>query len=241
MKVQKGETKIVRIAALLSLVLALVLGFGLVSNREASAGVPAKLPSAAKPASPASVASKLDQAVLQDTANGKSASFIILMADQANVTAGYSMRDQNARGWYVYSTLSQHAERSQADIKAALRAQGISYQSFWVANMLVVSGNRSLVDAMAARPDVAKIEANRSFRGIDDPVGADNAVPSDTKDTPYTVEWGVQNVNAPQVWAMGYTGQGIVIGNQDTGMRWTHNAIKAHYRGAKGTPRPHFG
>src|SRR5204863_4688990 len=120
---------------------------------------------------------------------------------QANVTAGYSMRDQNARGWYVYNTLSQHAERSQADIKAALRAQGISYQSFWVANMLVVSGNRSLVDAMAARPDVAKIEANRSFRGIDDPIAAADAVPSN--DAPNTVEWGVQNVNAPQVWAMG--------------------------------------
>jgi subtilisin family serine protease len=38
---------------------------------------------------------------------------------------------------------------------------------------------------------------------------------------------------------MGFTGQGIVIANQDTGMRWTHAAIKPHYRGWNGTTADH--
>jgi subtilisin family serine protease len=38
---------------------------------------------------------------------------------------------------------------------------------------------------------------------------------------------------------MGFTGQGIVIGNEDTGMRWTHNAIKPHYRGWNGVTADH--
>src|SRR5205823_12283752 len=46
-------------------------------------------------------------------------------------------------------------------------------------------------------------------------------------------------VNAPQLWAMGFTGQGIVIGNQDTGMRWTHNALKPRYRGWNGSTADH--
>src|SRR5438128_3529062 len=175
MKLHIGGIRTARLAAVVSFTLAIVIAF-LGANSPASAGVPAKLPSAGKSASPAS---KIERAVLEDTANGKSASFIILMADQANVTLAYYMKDQNARGWYVYNTLSAHAERTQANIRAALRAQGIAYQSFWAANMLVVNGNRTLVDAMAARPDVGKIESNRSFRGIDDPVGANNAVPAD--------------------------------------------------------------
>ena len=46
-------------------------------------------------------------------------------------------------------------------------------------------------------------------------------------------------MHAPGVWALGFTGQGIVIGNQDTGMRWTHNALKPHYRGWNGSTADH--
>ena len=41
------------------------------------------------------------------------------------------------------------------------------------------------------------------------------------------------------MWALGYTGQGIVIANQDTWMRWTHNALKPHYRGWNGSAADH--
>ena len=41
------------------------------------------------------------------------------------------------------------------------------------------------------------------------------------------------------LWALGFTGQGIVVGNEDTGMRWTHNALKPHYRGWNGTTADH--
>jgi hypothetical protein len=38
---------------------------------------------------------------------------------------------------------------------------------------------------------------------------------------------------------MGFTGQGLVIGSADTGVRWTHNALKRHYRGWSGTQPNH--
>ncbi|MFZ0917510.1 MAG: S8 family serine peptidase, partial [Candidatus Udaeobacter sp.] len=45
--------------------------------------------------------------------------------------------------------------------------------------------------------------------------------------------------HAPQVWAQGFTGQNIVIASADTGQRWTHNALKPHYRGWDGTTADH--
>src|SRR6185312_12062650 len=41
------------------------------------------------------------------------------------------------------------------------------------------------------------------------------------------------------VWELGFTGQGIVIGSADTGVRWTHNALKPHYRGWDGVNADH--
>src|SRR5437867_1306078 len=57
--------------------------------------------------------------------------------------------------------------------------------------------------------------------------------------SPATIEPNITKINAPPVWAMGYTGQGIVVANQDTGMRWTHQALKPHYRGWNGSSADH--
>jgi len=36
-----------------------------------------------------------------------------------------------------------------------------------------------------------------------------------------------------------YSGQGVVIGGQDTGYEWYHPALKEHYRGWDGTTANH--
>lgn len=223
-----------RRAGLLAVALLCVLFVAMMLSKEesaASAGVPA---SPVKMASSAEALSKISAELLQDTANGKSAPFLVLMDDQANLTAAYGMKDHDARGWFVYNTLTQHANRTQAGIRAMLQARGVTYRVFWISNALFVTGDRALVESIAARPDVRKIEDNRPYKAID-PI-RNVSTPANS---PAAVEWGVQNVRAPQVWAMGYTGQGILIGNADTGMRWTHQAIKGHYRGWNGATADH--
>ena len=41
-----------------------------------------------------------------------------------------------------------------------LASRGVGYRSFWVANVIIATGDRSLVDALAARSDVKSIESN---------------------------------------------------------------------------------
>jgi subtilisin family serine protease len=45
------------------------------------------------------------------------------------------------------------------------------------------------------------------------------------------VEWNVKEVGADAVWALGYTGQGVVVGDADTGVAWDHPALKNAYLG----------
>ena len=211
-----------------------LIGFGVSSGSLA-------LAQSGKPSSTALVAagSKITPEVLTETADGKSASVVIFLTDQADVSAAYRMKDQDARGWFVYNTLTQHAARTQVDLKDFLTSHGIAYQSFWAANMMVATVDRNMAQLLAARTDVARISSNKPARWIEKPEVANYEVSPRNPDDPATVEWGVNNVNAPLVWAMGFRGQGIVIGDLDTGMRWSHVALKPQYRGWNGTTADH--
>lgn len=182
---------------------------------------------------------KIAAQVLADTADGGIASVVVLLADQADVSAAYGIKDHDARGWFVYNTLSQHAARTQAGLRAFLETQGVSYQSFWVANMIVTTADRSLVESLAARRDVARVDSNNPTRWIEEPQVATFGLSPSSPAAPNVVEWGVANVNAPLVWALGFNGAGMVVGELDSGVRWTHNALKPKYRGWNGTSADH--
>ena len=103
---------------------------------------------------------KISSQVLRDTAGGSETQVVVYLGDQADLSAAYAMRDQDARGWYVYRTLREHAARTQAPIIAQLEARGVPYRSFWAANVVMTEGDRSLVDSLAARADVKSIESD---------------------------------------------------------------------------------
>jgi serine protease AprX len=179
---------------------------------------------------------RISPQVVAETADGQTTSVVILLAEQADLSAAYEISDQDARGWFVYQTLTEHAARTQVELKSLLNSRNIPYQSFWVANMLVASADRALVEVLTARADVARIDSNGPARWIEDPVTAKPVVSPSAANS---VEWGVANVNAPGVWAQGFTGQGIVVADLDTGVRWTHNALKSKYRGWNGSTADH--
>ena len=184
-------------------------------------------------------ANKIAPSVLADASSANRASVIILLREQADVSAAYAIKDQDARGWFVYNTLTQHAERTQRPLRAFLDTRHIAYQSFWAANMIAATVDRAQLEALAARDDVARIDSNVATRSIDE-ADLGHAVPTQSRiDAPASVEWNVTNVNAPQLWAQGFTGVGIVVGVIDTGVRWTHSALRSQYRGWNGSNADH--
>ena len=118
------------------------------------------------------------------------------------------------------------------------RRRALPYQRFFVANVIAASVDYDTLLALAARQDVRAIEANLEQPWIEPPALAERTL-TPTYLTPAGVEWGVQNVNAPQVWERGAFGQGIVIADADTGLQWDHPALKARYRGWNGSSADH--
>lgn len=178
---------------------------------------------------------KTDASLLADTADGATAEFLVVLAEQADVSRAERLADKTARGRYVYLSMTAVAERAQAPLRQLLEARGATYRAYWVANMLWVRGDRALLAELAGRDDVRHVYANTWQR-------ADLPAPLPDPDPPrqpHLIEWNIEIVNAPDVWAAGFTGQGAVIGGQDTGYDWQHPALRNAYRGWNGSAADH--
>ncbi len=115
---------------------------------------------------------------------------------------------------------------------------------------MVRSAGRATAMQLATRADVAQVDIDEKVKGVEafsisdfrSSIGASSFHnPKSSIQNPKSIEWGVQRVNAPAAWARGYTGQGIVIANLDTGVRWDHTALKPRYRGWNGATVDHNG
>ena len=105
---------------------------------------------------------------------------------------------------------------------------------YYIANMIWVRGSSDVVQALAERPDVAHLYANPKVM-VDMPTVDLTASP----ESPQAIEWNILKVNADEVWQAGFTGQGAVVGGQDTGYEWDHPALKDQYRGWNGSQADH--
>jgi subtilisin family serine protease len=187
---------------------------------------------------PAAAAARVEPRALRDAEGGKAAPVMIVLSEQADLSAAAQMKDGTARGRFVYQALTATAARTQPAIVAVLRRHSAPYQSYFVANVIAARCDADTLRELAARSEVRIIESNLEQTWIEPPqLAAQRSAPRSL--SPTGIEWGVQNVNAPPVWAQGYFGQGIVVADADTGMQWDHPALKAHYRGWNGTSADH--
>jgi subtilisin family serine protease len=191
-------------------------------------------PRGSLPASAASAA-KIAPWVMEHTANGQQSEFFVVLADQADLRHAATLQTKTAKGQYVYNTLWNKSQSTQGAIRQWLGQRGIEHRSFYIVNAILVKGTREVAESLAARPDVARIEGNPRIQN-NLPHASDE--PSQPQ-RPESIEPGISYTRAPQVWALGYNGQNIVVASADTGVRWTHNALKPHYRGWDGMAADH--
>lgn len=198
----------------------------------------------ASPAAPdaglVEAAAGVDPAVLTAlaaSADGQ-ATFLVYFSSRADLSQAATMQDWEARGRYVMERLQATARQSQAPVldklaRKAFVGQISRYQPFWVANVIVVTGDRAAAEWLARQPGVAAVLPELK---LDPPEPPDAGVQSVQPDI---IPYGITKINADDVWAMGYRGQGVVLGGVDTGVQWDHPALKAQYRGWDGVTANH--
>lgn len=129
----------------------------------------------------------------------------------------------------LYAMLPGRAQRSQAALRAWLQREQIPFDSYWLVNAVRVHGSLALAQRLAARADVREVVDDAPHDGTLPVTGRPSTFAAAPDAGP---EWGVTMVGAPSVWST-FTrrGEGLVIAIPDTGVEWTHPALKPHYRG----------
>ncbi len=195
-------------------------------------------PGSGRAASPPWGHARISPWVREETAGGARTDILVVLKEQADLEPAFALPTKTERGRWVHETLWQTAQRSQARLRAWLDSKGADYRPFYIVNLIHVSAaDWSLVEAVAARPEVERIEANPRVLSV----RAESPLPESGYLAPAGIEWNLLRVNADDVWAMGSKGQGVVIGGQDTGYQWDHPALAGQYREAQpGYGRHHY-
>jgi subtilisin family serine protease len=183
-------------------------------------------------------AQKIAPWVVEHTANGQHAEFFVVLADQADLSPAANLPTKTEKGRFVYQTLLEKAQSTQEPILQWLRDRKIEHQSFYIVNAILVKGDRQLAQTLAARPDVARVTGNPHIQNDLPERGPIEESPLQPG-APATIEPGITYTHAPDVWALGFRGETVVVASADTGVRWTHNALKPHYRGWDGVNANH--
>lgn len=178
---------------------------------------------------------KIDASLWKKVESGKSIDFVAVMKQQADVSAAATLATKDEKGEYVFQILQTTARQTQKPVLQLLQNEQTTYQSFFIINAIYAVGDARLIRMLAERDDIAYIADNPRFPLQLPPNEPDENIISARS----AVEWGVQKISADQVWALGYTGQGVVVAGQDTGYDWSHPAIKPKYRGWNGTVADH--
>ncbi len=134
------------------------------------------------------------------------------------------------KGWSVYNQLSNQAKQSQAKVAAYLSNAGVTYQSFWIKNtILVESSDSKTLNNLLNFSEITNIRPRKNFIVYEpekETILFDNQIQS--------IEPNLAQINADDVWGLGITGAGLVVANIDTGVRYSHQALVNQYRGNVG-------
>jgi subtilisin family serine protease len=124
--------------------------------------------------------------------------------------------------------LVDHANSSQVDIKQTLDQLGVDYQSYYLVNGLSVDAGPLLRLWLDSRPEVDRVLQNPVLR----PLRAPAPVAHGSLQSPDSPLWNLQLIGADRVWQeFAVTGEGITIGQSDSGVDGTHPELADSYRG----------
>lgn len=134
-----------------------------------------------------------------------------------------------------------HANVTQANLLKRLAeleeaGQVSDIRSFWVANAIALKCEPELLPVLERLPEVVEIQDEQllGLLPIAPPVAEGHRNPLDDG-----VTVALTDIRAPEAWALGLTGVGVLLANFDSGVLGTHPALSSRWRGNNGHPANH--
>jgi subtilisin family serine protease len=155
----------------------------------------------------------------------------IILKDQADISDVRQIQNIDERRTAAYNELTRFANESQAGLRERFDSLGLQYTPYYLVNALEVRGGTLVRLFLLTRPEVDRVIPSPRLRPAQ-PVEALALNTLFAQGAPGGVQWNVSRIGADKVWdEFGVRGEGIVIGQSDSGVDVDHPELADGYRG----------
>jgi VCBS repeat-containing protein len=154
------------------------------------------------------------------TPAGQQLPVIIQLADRVDLRQVQPAK-HNKRDNSLLLALKDKAGKTQGPIASAIATQGgARLRQLWIINGIAVNLRPAAINFLAQFPGVGRITLDATV-----------SPPATASASGGPSQWNLSAVHAPDLWALGYTGAGLVIANMDTGVDPDHPDLTGKWRG----------
>lgn len=152
----------------------------------------------------------------------------VIFKDQADISDVATIENRDERLTAAYEQLTEHATKTQAPLRSIFDRLGVKYTPYYLQNSMEVHGGTLMRLFLLTRPEVERVIPSPRLRAVPD----DEPVSGSFSEVPGDVQWNISMIGADRVWdEFNVQGEGIVVGQSDSGAEGTHPAIAKQYRG----------
>lgn len=172
--------------------------------------------------SPAAVILPDLQQVLADSPPGATISVIATFSDRINPRSVRGQGKSQRRSRLIRALKGKAAASHHRLLGWAGRRRPKRLRQLWMINGLAVTATPAAIRELAAVPGVSSVRLDSLVTLPEVVAGpAAAAVP----------EWNLEAIRAPELWALGHTGAGVVVATMDTGVDVNHPDLSGRWRG----------
>lgn len=136
---------------------------------------------------------------------------------------------KKAKREIVISELKMFSEKTQNEVLSIIRAEERNGKSsditcHWLSNSITCNANKELINLLSERDDILIIGHNADKNAL----LSDQQSEGSSRFAEPEITTNVTQVNAPEVWEQGYTGEGILVAILDTGVNYEHPDLADH-------------
>ena len=140
-----------------------------------------------------------------------------------SVAAGMNSAERREFAVAVLKDFAEEAQRPLLEALEAMPAGSVAdIQTNWIVNAVGCWATPEAIRQISLRGDVEWVNLKTRPDILIEPV--DIREPR-REELDLANAWGVAKINAPDVWALGYEGQGVIVAVVDTGVNYNHNDL----------------